>query len=99
MRIYGQEGGADEMDYRVAIAYTFAVIILYVIFWVFYKPLKSAMKVVINSAIGCAALIGFNYIGAFTGVKIGVNLYTAAIAGTLGAPGVGLILFIQRIFA
>jgi len=87
------------MDYKIAIAYIFAVIILYVIFWIFYKPLKRVMKVIVNSALGCAALIGLNYIGGWAGIKIGINLYTAVITGTLGVPGVGLIIFMQRIFA
>jgi inhibitor of the pro-sigma K processing machinery len=91
--------GACEMDYKIAIAYIFAVIILYITFWVFYKPLRHVMKIIVNSAIGCAALIGLNYVGAWAGIKIGINLYTAVIAGTLGAPGVGLILIMQRIFA
>lgn len=49
----------------------------------FAKPLRSLLRFVVSAAIGSAALWACHGIG----IGIGVNWFTAATVGALGAPG------------
>ena len=85
------------MDFNTTIAYAFGAIILYIILWIFYKPLKILMKYVGKSALGCVGIVIFNFIMGFLGLNIGVNLATSFVVGILGLPGICLLLFLQKI--
>ncbi|MGM9522197.1 MAG: pro-sigmaK processing inhibitor BofA family protein [Oscillospiraceae bacterium] len=61
----------------------------------FTKPLKLVVKLLINTALGFAALILINKFGASIGVTIGVNWLNAAVVGILGLPGVALLLALK----
>lgn len=85
------------MDFNTIIAYAFGAIILYIILWIFYKPLKILMKYVAKSALGCLGIIAFNLSLGFLGLNIGVNIGTSVVVGILGIPGLCLLLFLQKI--
>ncbi len=84
------------MDSTAALAYAFGGVMLYLVLWFFYKPLKWIMGIVVRSAMGCVGLMLFNLLSAITGMTIGVNLVTAFVAGMLGLPGIGLLLILQN---
>lgn len=60
-----------------------------------HKPLKLALHLVINSAVGFGALWLLNLTAAFTGVSLGLNLFNAVTIGVLGLPGLGLLLLLR----
>lgn len=61
----------------------------------FAAPLKLALKVVFNSALGFAALWLLNLTTTVTGLSLGLNIFNAAVIGILGVPGFGLLLLVQ----
>lgn len=61
----------------------------------FAAPLKLALKVLLNSALGFGAVWLLNLTTAATGLSLGLNLFNAAIIGILGIPGFGLLLLVQ----
>ncbi len=66
---------------------------LYILVWIFIKPVKFILKLVANSTIGALSLVLFNYIGSLFGISLGVNLYSSIICGILGVPGFLMLIF------
>jgi len=75
--------------------YIIACILFILLCIAFAKPLKSLFKVVVNSALGCAAIVIFNFIGGLFGAYIGVNAFTAITVGLFGIPGFLSLLILQ----
>ena len=61
----------------------------------FAAPLKLALKVLLNSALGFGAVWLLNLTTAVTGLSLGLNLFNAVIISILGIPGFGLLLLVQ----
>ena len=61
----------------------------------FRKPLKLALRVLVNSALGFCAVWLLNMTTAVTGLSLGLNLFNALTIGILGVPGLGLLLLLQ----
>ena len=61
----------------------------------FSSPLKIALRVVLNSALGFGAVWLLNLTTAVTGLSLGLNLFNAITIGILGVPGFGLLLLMQ----
>ena len=79
----------------IILTYTAGIMLVFMISWIFFKPLKFVGKIILNSLIGALALIIFNYFGQYTGVHIGVNELTALIIGLLGIPGFIALLLVK----
>lgn len=75
--------------------YIIACIVFIVLCIVLAKPLKSLFKVIVNSALGCVAIIVFNFVGGIFGAYIGVNAFTALMVGLFGLPGFLSLLILQ----
>lgn len=86
------------MDFNTIIAYIFGGIVAYIAIWIFYKPLKALMKLIVKAAFGCIGIILFNMTFGFLGLSIGVNLGTSFIIGVLGLPGICLLVLLQKMF-
>lgn len=61
---------------------------------VFAKPLKLALKLLINTLLGFAALFLFNLFSPLIGLSLGFNLFNALVVGILGLPGFLLLLLL-----
>jgi len=82
-------------DIGIVMAYSAGIMLIFMISWLFVKPLKFLGKLILNSLLGALFLIVFNYFGQFTGVYIGVNELTSLIIGLLGVPGFVAILVVN----
>ena len=82
-------------DLGLILAYTAGVMLIFMVSWIFFKPLKILGKVILNSLIGVLFLIIFNFFGQYTGIYIGVNEFTALTIGILGIPGFIAILLLK----
>lgn len=71
------------------------VLLLFVLIRVIVMPIRLIWKLAINSACGFLCLWLLNWISGFTGMYFPVNAVTAAIAGFLGLPGIGLLALVQ----
>lgn len=63
------------------------VFILLLFFVIFSKPFKAFGNFCINAVIGLSTLFSANFLLSSFGLSVGINLYTAVIAGILGLPG------------
>lgn len=60
-------------------------------------PIKWFWKLFLNSGCGFLCLWLLNSISGFTGLFFPINYVTAAIAGFLGLPGIGLLAILQTV--
>ena len=61
----------------------------------FAAPLKLALRVAFNSALGFGALWLLNLTTSVTGLSLGLSWFNAIVIGILGVPGFGLLLLVQ----
>ena len=61
----------------------------------FRKPLRLAVRLAVNTALGFAALWFIRATAGVTGVTLGLNLCNALVVGILGVPGLVLLLLVQ----
>ena len=59
------------------------------------QPLKLALRVLINSALGFCAVWLLNMTTAVTGMSLGLNLFNALTVAILGLPGFCLLLLVK----
>lgn len=62
---------------------------------VFSAPLRLALKLLANTALGFLALWIVQLTAGFTGIALGLNLFNALVIGALGVPGFVLLLLTQ----
>lgn len=83
------------MDMSVLLTYAGAIILILVLGKLFLWPLKMIFKIAVNSIAGGIVILIINYIGAFFGVMIPLNMINALIVGVLGIPGAVLLLILN----
>jgi inhibitor of the pro-sigma K processing machinery len=78
-----------EMSTEIGIllAYALGIFALYVVGYMFLVPIKILLRLVINSVAGAIAILTINWIGAYWGLHISLNVISAVIVGVLGVPG------------
>lgn len=59
------------------------------------KPLGLAFKLLLHAISGFVFLFIFNILGSFFEISLGFNWFNAIITGTLGIPGVVLLLLMR----
>ena len=62
---------------------------------IFSPPLRLALKLLANTALGFLALWAVNATAAITGITLRLNLWNALTIGVLGLPGFALLLLVQ----
>lgn len=87
------------MDLNFIIAFVFGLLLLYLLVRVLYLPLRIGLKLLGNAVVGGLLLAVFNAVGSFFGLTIGLNVVTAFVTGSLGIPGIILLLVLQRLTA
>lgn len=60
-------------------------------------PIKMLIKLALSCGAGAAAIYGINFIIGGLGLKVGINLFTAAVSGILGLPGVAALYIVKMI--
>lgn len=71
------------------------IFVLWLIIKLFLTPLRWIFKLLINTAVGFAALWVLNFFGDFIGISLGLNWINALVVGVLGFPGVVLLLVLK----
>lgn len=72
------------------------ILLLLLAFRLFLKPLKLMLRLGINSIAGLVVLVCFNFLQTWTGVTVGINLFTVLLTGFLGLPGAALLLLLGK---
>lgn len=58
-------------------------------------PLRLVLKLIINGLLGGAVILLINLAGQYIGFHISLNIFSAMIVGTLGLPGVILLIILK----
>ena len=76
---------------------TFAIPILvgWLILKVLLKPIKWAGKLAIHALAGFLCLWLLNCVSGFTGLELPINAVTVLLSGTLGIPGILLVILLE----
>ena len=85
------------MDGNSIIIYLACLIVLFIIGKIFLLPIKSIIKLLINSILGGVLIYIVNIIGQSFNFHIGLNIGTSIFAGILGIPGVIFLIILKLI--
>lgn len=85
------------MDVRTIAAYAFGLLLMYVVAYVLYVPLKLVVRLLLNATVGGLLLWVVNLVGGLLGLSVPINPVTALIAGFLGIPGVVLVIALRYV--
>ena len=83
------------MEFDNIIAYIACIFFLFIFGKLFIVPIKTILKLVINSILGGITIFIINIIGSIWGFHIGLNLVTSIFVGILGIPGAIVIIIIK----
>ena len=83
------------METNEVITFLACVIMIFLFGKIFFLPLKSIIKLVLNSILGAFIIYIINLVGAVWGFYIGLNIFTAVFVGLLGIPGAILLVIIK----
>jgi len=86
------------IQYSVVFAYVVGIIVLFLVGRLFLVPIKYILKLIYNALIGGVVLLIINSIGGLFGFSIAFNVITALVVGTLGIPGVALLVVLKFLF-
>jgi len=77
------------------LAVALALFLAMAVLRIFRTPLKLAIRLLSNTALGFLALWFTNLAAPITGLALGLNLWNALTVAVLGLPGLILLLLIQ----
>ena len=83
------------MDFNNIIAYIACIFFLFIFGKVFIVPIKTILKLVINSVLGGVVIFLINFIGTYFNFHIGLNLVTSIFVGLLGIPGAVVVVLLK----
>ena len=86
-----------KLDTNTIIIYIACICFLFLFGKIFILPLKSVLRLVLNSILGGILIYIINLIGSLFGFHIGLNYITAIFAGILGIPGTILLVILKLI--
>ena len=61
----------------------------------FSAPLKLALRILLNAALGLAAMWLLNLAAPHTGISLGLNWFNGLVCGVLGLPGFVLLVLVR----
>jgi inhibitor of the pro-sigma K processing machinery len=70
---------------------------LFVYYLIRTRQFKWLLKVIKNGALGVVGLLAGNYLMAFVGLAVGINVLTVLVVGLLGLPGLVLLYVVKWI--
>lgn len=85
----------SQIDWRIAVAYLLGVTLVYALARALLLPVRLAVNLLVDTALGVAAIAAFNLAGSFFGVGLPLNPVTAVISGILGVPGIAMLVALK----
>ncbi len=85
------------MDNNTLIIYIACICFLFLFGRIFILPIKSVLKLVLNSILGGLIIYLINVVGGLFAFHIGLNYITAVLVGILGVPG-AILLIVLKMF-
>lgn len=86
-----------DMDSKIYFLLAWVAGILLILFFgkALKVPLKLALKLLINGLLGGVVILLINLLGQTINFHISLNVFSALITGTLGLPGVILLIILK----
>jgi len=84
--------------FEIAMAILLGILIIYLLFRLLAYPFRLIFALVLKVIVGLVLLLGFNLVGAWLGVTIGINPVTVLVTGLLGVPGLFMLAVLQYLF-
>ena len=84
-----------DFDFNVIITYIACIFFLFILGKILIVPLKTILKLILNSILGGFLIWVMNLIGASFHFHIGLNLITSIFVGLLGIPGAIVMVIIK----
>ena len=81
----------------IAALIVLGVLLLWLLLRILRKPIKWALKLLLNALLGFVGLTLLNVVGGRIGIGLNVNWFNALVTGVLGIPGVLLLLLFKYI--
>lgn len=82
------------MSFEYILAYIIVFFILYIFCWLFLKPIKWFLRLLLNCVLGCAIMLILNN---YLPTNFALNPLTAMTSGVLGIPGIIMTYIFQGI--
>lgn len=83
------------MDTNTIISYIACICFLFIFGKVFILPIKTMLKLLVNSILGAIIIFIINWIGVIFNFHIGLNIITSIVVGILGIPGAILLVILN----
>ena len=83
-----------EVSVSTVLAFFAALCLVFLLGKILGKPARWIGRLLLNGIVGGVALYLVNLLGGAIGLHAALNPLTALIAGTLGVPGVALVLLV-----
>ena len=84
-----------NFDFNNIIVYIACICFLFIFGKLFIVPIKTILKLIINSILGGLMIFIINLVGATFNFHIGLNLITSIFVGLLGIPGAIVMVIIK----
>lgn len=85
------------MDTNSIITYLACIFFLFLFGKIFILPIKTILKLILNSVFGGILIFVINLIGNLFQFHIGLNIVTSIFVGILGIPGAILLVILKLI--
>lgn len=82
-------------EFFILLAWVAGIFIIFLFGKALKAPLKLIIKLIINGVLGGLVIFIINYIGQSFDFHISLNLFSALVVGTLGLPGVILLIILN----
>ena len=79
------------------ITYLACICFIFLVGRIFIVPIKTILKLVLNSILGGVLIYIINLVGASYGFHIGINFVTTICIGMLGIPGAILLIVLKML--
>lgn len=89
----------EGLDWNMAAAVAFGLIMIVVLARVFYKPLKLFFRALLWTILGGVVIYLYNFAGNLWGLAIGLNVVSAFVVGVMGLPGLGALIALKYLFS
>ena len=80
------------ITWELVVSFGLGLVLLYLIGWLLLVPMKFLWRLLAGSLLGGLALWLINHFGSLVGFSVPLNPFSALITGTLGLPGLALII-------
>ena len=85
-------------QWNLIAAVVFGLFVLYILSRILYQPLKVGLRILLHLLLGGGIIALYNLIGISWNLTVGLNVVSAFLVGTMGLPGLIMLVGLKYIF-